>query len=68
MALQIKKDKKREHPATLDVKAEIQRDEIVNLNFQLTAKKRQALKMKVTSEGRKITDVMNELIDEYLAK
>lgn len=66
MVLSIKKDRTHENPANAVVRAELEKDEIVNLNFQISKAKRQQLKMRVAGEGRKIGEVMNELIDTYL--
>lgn len=67
MALKVKKtEQKHQNPANETVKKIIEKDDLVHLNFQITKAKRQAVKAKVAAEGRKIGDVMNELVDKYL--
>ncbi len=46
----------------------VTQEETVRLNADMPKSKRQALKAKAVMEGRTINDVINNLVDEYLAR
>ncbi len=54
------------HPATAEVKAELISEDLVRLNVEITAAKRQKLKAKAAIDGRTVHDVINQLVNEYL--
>jgi len=65
--MKIKK-KPHDNAASADVIEAVAKEDLVNLNFQISKIKRQDLKIKVASQGKKIGEVMNQMIDDYLAK
>lgn len=68
--LQIKKKRDASYrpPQSAELAEMVAGEDKVRLNVEISKSKRQALKAKVVMEGRTVHEVINQLVDEYLAR